>query len=73
VKSVHDLLADGCYECHETLLEPVEIFPVAISFALASDRGVWSRPRVVMLCNKCASEVEAQATPVPSTGSYFAE
>ncbi len=73
MKSVHDLLADNCYECQETLVDIVEVFPAALSFALASDRGVWSRPRIVMLCSKCAAEVEAQATPVVATGSYFAE
>ncbi len=73
MKSVRELIADGCHSCGATLLEMVDIYPAAISFCLAADRAMWSKPRVVTLCRSCASECDRQATNPEEGGNYFAE
>jgi hypothetical protein len=73
VRSVRDLLDDGCNVCGAALLEMVSVFPAAISFALASDRSMWSRPRVVMLCSTCAADHDRQTTNPEDGGNYFAD
>ena len=73
MKSVSELVDEGCGHCGAELSAKLsEVHPAAISFALASDRGSWTRPRVVLLCRKCATELDEQANS-HAEGGYFTD
>jgi hypothetical protein len=48
------------------------LYPAAISYALAADRTLWTKPRVVLLCRQCAAK-NIVTDKGEAEGGYYSE